>query len=113
MILGNYRHSKGTLYCVLLVAKHSETGELMAVYHKAPRPQLRNVGHLSFESLDWGIRSTSKSQGNPLLIAKHSETQEPMAVYHVGGHPRGVLGVIGLVGSPCLDVRGRGHLARR
>ena len=32
MNLGNYRHYKGGHYTVLLVAKHSETDELLVVY---------------------------------------------------------------------------------
>lgn len=33
MKLGLYKHFKGNLYTLLHVAKHSETEELMAVYH--------------------------------------------------------------------------------
>lgn len=33
MKLGIYKHFKGNLYTLLHVAKHSETEEMMAVYH--------------------------------------------------------------------------------
>lgn len=35
---GLYRHFKGNLYVVLGTGRHSETGELMAIYHRAGTP---------------------------------------------------------------------------
>ncbi len=31
--LGIYRHYKGTLYRVIAIARHTETGQALAVYH--------------------------------------------------------------------------------
>jgi hypothetical protein len=37
--IGTYQHFKGNFYEVLHVAKHSETEELMVVYHPKNQPE--------------------------------------------------------------------------
>jgi hypothetical protein len=37
--IGTYQHFKGNFYEVLHVAKHSETDELMVVYHPKNQPE--------------------------------------------------------------------------
>jgi len=39
MELGKYRHFKGNVYYVTGIAKHSETGEDMVIYHTMANPE--------------------------------------------------------------------------
>lgn len=59
---GNYRHFKGTVYRVILIAKNSETEEPMAVYHKMPYVALRDENGIPksvLESPEWWARPVS------------------------------------------------------
>ncbi len=37
--LGEYKHYKGGLYCVLNTARHTETGEIMVLYYDCEYPE--------------------------------------------------------------------------
>jgi hypothetical protein len=57
--LGRYRHFKGTVYTVVLVARHSENEEPMVVYHRSRFPDLRDESVLPldhFQAGEWWVR---------------------------------------------------------